>query len=212
MEWALWKPTYMEILSDFHFDPEKDIRAAMVLSKLVETRRIPNYRTIVDKLGEHVSICGASPSLEKEIGNLFGDETIISAGSATSRLMRKGIMPDVVVTDLDGEVEYQVEASSNGALLFVHAHGDNIPALREIVPKLTGPLIPTVQCQPFGTVYNFGGFTDGDRCYTMARHFGIEDIRFIGWDTGNVFNETGKDLEMKRKKLMWADRIVSSFT
>ena len=139
MEWARWKPLYLQILSDFHYDPEGDIQAAMVLSKLVETRRIPNYRTIVDKLGKHVSICGASSSLEKEISNLSGDETIISAGSATSRLMRKGIMPDIVVTDLDGEVEYQVEASSKGALLFVHAHGDNIPALHEIVPKLDRP-------------------------------------------------------------------------
>jgi hypothetical protein len=201
----------LEILSDFHFDPEKDLQAAMVLSKLVETRRIPNFRTIVDKLGKHVSICGASSSLEKEISNLSGDETIISAGSATSRLMRKGIMPDIVVTDLDGEVEYQVEASSNGALLFVHAHGDNIPALHEILPKLTGPIVPTVQCQPFGVVYNFGGFTDGDRCYVMSRHFGVEDIRFIGWNTDNAFNEEGKDLRMKRKKLMWADRIVGGF-
>jgi 2-amino-4-hydroxy-6-hydroxymethyldihydropteridine diphosphokinase len=212
MEWARWKPFYLEILRDFNFDPKKDIEAAMVLSKLVETRRIPNYRTIVDKLGKHVSICGASSSLEKEIGNLSDDETIISAGSATSRLMRKGIMPDVVVTDLDGEVEYQVEASSYGALLFVHAHGDNIPALYALVPKLTGLLVPTVQCQPFGEVYNFGGFTDGDRCYTMARHFGIEDIRFIGWDTDHVFKEGGKDLEMKQKKLMWADRIVGNYS
>jgi len=211
MEWARWKPHYLQILSDFHYDPGRDIQAAMVLSNLVETRRIPNYRTIVDKLGKHVSICGASSSLEKEISNLSGDDTVISAGSATSRLMRKGIMPDIVVTDLDGEVEYQVEASSSGALLFVHAHGDNIPALREIVPKLTGPLVPTVQCQPFSEVYNFGGFTDGDRCYVMSRHFGVEDIRFIGWDTDNAFNEKGKDLEMKRKKLMWADRIVGSF-
>ncbi|MCX6650787.1 MAG: DUF115 domain-containing protein [Methanomassiliicoccales archaeon] len=211
MEWALWRPLYLEILKDFNFDPQADIESALVLSKLIDSQRIPNFCTIVDKLGKSVSICGAAASLENELGNLSADRTIISAGSATGRLMHKGIMPDVIVSDLDGEVEFEIEASAKGVLMFVHAHGDNIPMLRRVVPKLLGPIVPTVQCQPFDDLYNFGGFTDGDRCYVMAKHFGIDDIRFFGWDLANPFFDESKDRGLKRKKLIWAERIIKEY-
>ncbi|HIH76460.1 MAG TPA: DUF115 domain-containing protein, partial [Methanomassiliicoccales archaeon] len=110
-----------------------------------------------------MSIIGAAASMENDIGTLSEGDTMISAGSATARLMKIGIIPDILVTDLDGYVDYEIEAIEKGALAFIHAHGDNLAKINEIVPRLTMPFVPTVQCKPFGNVYNFGGFTDGDR-------------------------------------------------
>jgi len=211
MEWARWKPIYLDILADFGYDARADVRSAMVLAKLVENRRMMIFRTIVDNLGSRVSICGAATSLEHELSNMSSDDTLISAGSATGRMMRQGIMPDIIVSDLDGDVQYEIEASSKGALTFVHAHGDNIESIERYVPMLKGPVIPTVQCQPFGIVYNFGGFTDGDRAYMIARHFGVENIRMIGWDFDRPFPKECSDPFIKKKKLMWAKKLINDF-
>lgn len=210
MEWAVWKPIYQQILQDFDYSASADISAAKKLAGLVVGSEVPSFRTIVERLGERVSICAPAASLEYELDTLSDERTIISAGSATARLMRSGIMPDIIVTDLDGEVEYEIRANNEGALIFVHAHGDNMSMVEKVLPKLKGSIVPTVQCQPFGPVYNFGGFTDGDRSYLIAKHFGVKDIRFIGWDLKNAFPKKGSDLRIKRKKLMWAERIVNN--
>lgn len=134
---------------------------------------------------------------------------MISAGSATSRLMSIGMVPEILVTDLDGNVDMEIEAIEKGALAFIHAHGDNMAKIREIVPMLTKPFVPTVQCKPFANVYNFGGFTDGDRAVVMASHFGVEDIRTLGWDLKHPYPKEGSDPIMKSRKMRWAREIIS---
>ncbi len=66
MEWARWKPMYLEILSEFEYDPAQDERAAEMLSKMIGIERTPRYSDIVDLMGHHVSICGPASSLEME--------------------------------------------------------------------------------------------------------------------------------------------------
>lgn len=209
MEWAEWRPLYVRIMDDLGFDIRSDIKSAERLSKIVMNKRISDYSTIVDKLGQRVSIVGASASLENDIGTLSEEDTIISAGSATSRLMKIGIVPDILVTDLDGDVDYEVAAIERGTLAFIHAHGDNIAKIEQVVPRLTMPFIPTVQCKPFGNLYNFGGFTDGDRAVLMASHFGVERIRVIGWDMDDPYPKEGSDPVLKSRKLKWAREICS---
>jgi hypothetical protein len=211
MEWAVWKPLYLKIVRDFNYSLKADLESAAVLANIVDPSKIPRFRTIADLIGERVSICGAADLLEAELGNLSMHRTIISAGSATERLMVQGIVPDVVVTDLDGDVERQIEASVEGSLVFVHAHGDNIDDIMENVPRFTGPIVPTVQCQPFGYVYNFGGFTDGDRAYFIVKHFGAADIELVGWDTITVGRKGDIDLSVKKKKLIWAERLMNMY-
>jgi len=208
MEWAVWRPLYLQIIDDLGYDIQADVESAEKLSKIVENKRIPNFCTIVEKLGQHVSIIGASHSLENDIGRLSAEETIISAGSATARLIKIGVMPDVLVTDLDGDIEYEIEAIENGALAFIHAHGDNMSVIKTVIPKLTTPFVPTVQCKPFGNVYNFGGFTDGDRSVLIALHFGVEHIRTIAWDLSRPYPKEGRDPLTKLKKLNWASKIL----
>jgi len=209
MEWAAWRPIYLEILDDLGFDMRADVESAEKLSRLVVSERIPDYSTIVEKIGQRVSIAGAAASLEDDIGTLSAANRLISAGSATARLMRMGFVPDVIVTDLDGDVCYELEAIEKGALAFIHAHGDNMPKIEEVVPRLTRPFVPTVQCKPFGNVFNFGGFTDGDRAVLIARHFGAKHISTIGWDLEHPYPKEGSDPNMKSRKLRWAREILS---
>jgi uncharacterized Rossmann fold enzyme len=209
MEWADWRPLYLQILDDLGFDIRSDVESAEKLSILVRTKRIPNYCTIVEKLGQRVSIVGAAASLEDDVGTLLEEDTILSAGSATARLMKIGIVPDILVTDLDGDVDYEIEAIREGSLAFIHAHGDNMANINEVVPRLTMPFVPTVQCKPFGNVYNFGGFTDGDRAVLIASHFGVKNISTIGWDLDHPYPKERSDPVMKSRKLRWARKIVS---
>jgi uncharacterized Rossmann fold enzyme len=209
MEWAEWRPIYLELMDDLGFDIRADVKSAEILSKLVLSKRIPDYSTIVEKLGQRVSIAGPATSLEDDVSTLSKGETVISAGSATARLIHMGIMPDIIVTDMDGDVSCEIEAIRGGALAFVHAHGDNMTRIEEVVPVLDRPFVPTVQCKPFGNVYNFGGFTDGDRALIMSSHFGVRNIRTIGWDLDRPYGKEGSDPSMKRRKLLWAKEILS---
>ena len=210
MEWAHWEPLYLEILSEFNYDPAEDERAAKVLSKMIRIERTPPYSDIVEMVGHHVSICGPASSLEAELDTMSGPSTIVSAGSATERLLQAGLRPDIIVTDLDGSPGADIEANSKGALAFVHAHGDNIPLLKEYVPRMTGAIVPTVQCRPFGNVYNFGGFTDGDRAFLIAKHFGAKEILLVGWDLDSPAPKQGRDPMVKQRKLNCASRIINN--
>ncbi len=111
-----------------------------------------------------------------------GDYIKIAAGSACSLLIEKGIWPDIVVTDLDGDVRDQVEANEKGAIVVIHAHGDNMNALKEWVPRFRGQVFGTTQVEPRGNIHNFGGFTDGDRAVFLAAHFGVDRVLLQGFD------------------------------
>jgi uncharacterized Rossmann fold enzyme len=119
------------------------------------------------------------------------------------------VVPEVIVTDMDGRVEDQIRAVELGSIALVHAHGDNIPKLKAYVPRFRA-CIGTTQARPFGRLQNFGGFTDGDRAVFMAEHLGARAAVLYGMDfQGEVgrysFKEGG---ERKRKKLLWAERLI----
>lgn len=117
-------------------------------------------------------------------------------------------LPDIIVTDLDGNVEDQIKANEMGSIAVIHAHGDNIPAIRKYAPLFKGRVVLTTQSEPFDNVYNFGGFTDGDRAFLMAKHFGATKISLFGFDFENPREKEGKDIEIKRKKLKWAKKLI----
>jgi hypothetical protein len=86
-----------------------------------------------------------------------------------------------------------------------HAHGDNVPAVREWVPRFSlDAVIPTTQAAPAPPVENFGGFTDGDRAAFLADHLGAASLRFVGWE----FDDPAVGA-MKAKKLRWAARLLT---
>ncbi|MEE8401643.1 MAG: 6-hydroxymethylpterin diphosphokinase MptE-like protein, partial [Candidatus Hydrothermarchaeaceae archaeon] len=149
---------------------------------------------------------GAGPSLErlKEVP----EGTSIAADGATSFFIDNGLVPDIIVTDLDGKIEDLLLANRKGSIVVIHAHGDNIPALK-YAREFNAPL-GTTQAEPFGRLYNFGGFMDGDRSVFLARHFGAKKICLFGMDTGseNSRYSFSKNPKVTRKKLVWTTRLI----
>jgi len=201
MKFEDWEPYYISILSDFDFERFEDENAAKVLSGLTERDDVP----LLDSLcrGHEVTICGNAPCLKDELGVISG--TVIAADAAADFLYTHGIRPDVVFTDLDGATDSFYEMSKKGTLMVIHAHGDNIPLLRNWVPRFEGPVIATTQARPFGHVHNFGGFSDGDRAIFAAEEFQASSVRIVGFDLDD------RDVDpVKRGKLMWARTLLKA--
>ncbi|MHC1593360.1 MAG: 6-hydroxymethylpterin diphosphokinase MptE-like protein [Methermicoccaceae archaeon] len=209
MDW--WMPLYRSILEDFGFDRGADESSAKILGRLVyEVGNGVPVQKLSELLGGKVAlVCGKARTLASDIkkaqeqGMLDGS-VLVAADGATSVLLSLGIVPHIIVSDLDGIMKDIVAASKEGSLVVVHAHGDNIPLLWEHVPVLKG-VVATTQSTPFDGVYNFGGFTDGDRCVFLAKTFGASKVVLLGFD----FYDATRGAT-KRKKLVWARRLIYS--
>ncbi len=208
MEYAEWEPVYLEIVRDLGLDIGEDENSVRVLKALTLNSDLAMDDVLAEAIGTEVTVFGDAGSLEEDIGKGEPRGTLISAGSATDRVVEAGIAPDIVVTDLDGDVDYQIEASGSGAITLILAHGDNYDAVVRYAREFRGPLVLTTQSRPFGTVANYGGFTDGDRAVCTARHFGAARIFLHGFDFDRPRLRSGDDPERSRRKLEWARRII----
>ena len=211
MNFEDWEPIYEDILSDFGFDRLQDETSARLMRTLMLNADIITDDELAASLKDKAVIFGGADSLKDEIAGKRFEGTLISAGSATATVMACGIVPDIVVTDLDGDVEAQIEASRRGAITLLHAHGDNADAIMRYVKSFTGKVVLTTQSKPDNLRCNYGGFTDGDRAFCMARHFGITDITLVGFDYDHPSMKEDSDPLMKAKKLRWAEKIITSF-
>ena len=221
MDYNKWEPFYREIVNDFSYSFEDDEKAAEILNKLVQKN---NSCFAIDKLEDlikdrEIVIFGAASSLEASIlehKNKLKDRLKIAADGATSALLKHDIMPDIIVTDLDGNISDQINANLQGSLIVVHAHGDNIDKLKKYVLKFKSKLIGTTQSNPesYDNIYNFGGFTDGDRAVYLADHFNARAIDLIGFEFNNEVGKysftKNKDKALKLKKLKWCKYLIDS--
>ncbi|MBU4374646.1 MAG: DUF115 domain-containing protein [Euryarchaeota archaeon] len=210
MKFEEWEPIYKLVLEDMGFDRAEDEHAAFLLSEMLEIKARKKDEVVgIDALreaikGKDVLVCGKAPTLAEEIKNVgFKKYVTIAADGATSILMDSGITPDIIVTDLDGNMDDEARA---GAIMVVHAHGDNMEALGKEVPRLRR-VIGTTQSKPLKNVYNFGGFTDGDRSVFLAKEMEARTIMLIGFDFKDE-NVT----PLKKKKLVWAERLIKVVT
>lgn len=209
MDFSEWEPIYVEILDDFGFSREDDENSVRILKALTLSSDLRSGDEAAEALGDVVTVVGNAPCLEDDISKGIKG-TVLCSGSAVCRLMAGGIVPDMIFTDLDGDIDAQMDASSKGAITFIHAHGDNSDLIMQYAGMFKGPVVLTTQSTPEYTVFNYGGFTDGDRAYCFARHFGVRDIRLAGFDYDNPMPKEGSDPEMKRRKLAWARNIISN--
>ncbi len=201
MKYDDWEPIYERILQDFGFDRGGDIRARDVLDGFVD-------EFDVDRLGmenTRVAIAGGHiPTLREELDVVRDADVVVAASSAADALLEADIEIDLVVTDLDKTPETAVDLSKAGVPVAVHAHGDNISAIRRYLPRFeTDQVMGTTQTAPTHNVYNFGGFTDGDRGAFIADHLGARELVFPGWD----FDDESVGTQ-KRRKLAWAERLL----
>jgi hypothetical protein len=204
MEFEIWKPVYSRILEDMGFSREEDERAALILSRMLDPAKSAEVSALHELIGgKNALVCGNAPCLKNELESVDTKKyVIIAADGAAAVILDSGVVPDVIVTDLDGDVEKEIIANSRGSLMVVHAHGDNIGKLERYVPLLHN-IIGSTQSVPLENVYNFGGFSDGDRCVFLAREFGAANIDLIGFD----FND--EDVTpIKKKKLRWARELI----
>jgi len=213
-----WEPIYKKIVDDFGFSIKKDKLAADILEELLQR----NKKFSIEELNilihnKEVIVFGAGPSLENSIEinkKEFSDKINIAADGATTALLEKNILPDIIVTDLDGKVSDQIIANSKNSIVVVHAHGDNIDKIKRYVPEFKWKIIGSTQTNPkaYKNVYNFGGFTDGDRAVFLASHFNAKKIHLIGFDfdgeIGKYSFSKDKDNNLKLKKLKWCKYLV----
>ena len=195
-----WEPIYQEICEYFSFDPAEDDRAAHILADLTTQDATDLLKNLI--AGEQVTVCGNAPTLVQELDTITG--VIIAADAASGVLIQHDITPDVIVTDLDGIEDEAITLNKKGTILVVHAHGDNIPRIRTWVPRMKGPLVLTTQGKPFNHVYNFGGFTDGDRAVYLAYEMQASDVKLAGFDLDDP-----EVTPMKKGKLRWARKLLS---
>ena len=210
MRFEEWSPIYERILSDFGYDRRQDETSARLLRTLMVNADIIDDDELSQSIADRVYVLGAADTLRDEMHGRVFDGTIISAGSATAVVMDEGIVPDIVVTDLDGDVKSQIEASRKGAITLIHAHGDNADAIMQYSKSFTGKVVLTTQSKPDNLLRNYGGFTDGDRAYCMAKHFGASDIVLLGFDFDHPSYKDGSDPDVKLRKLRWAREIIGS--
>ncbi|MDR0508953.1 MAG: DUF115 domain-containing protein, partial [Candidatus Methanoplasma sp.] len=141
-----WEPLYEEILEDFGYDRAYDESSARMLKALMMNSDLMQDEDVV--VHKKATVFGCSDDLENDIKAVPPQGTLIASGSSVGRLKEAGIFPDIVVTDLDGEIEPQIEASKMGAVTFMHAHGDNSELIQKHAHDFLGPVILTTQSRP----------------------------------------------------------------
>ena len=200
MQFSEWEPHYQEILEYFGIDRAGDEEAARLLASLLACDNILSLASLTD--GNDVTVCGNAPCLRDELGKITG--IVFAADAAAEVLDTHGIRPDAIFTDLDGATDRFIEMNRGGTLVVIHAHGDNMPLLRHWVPRFPGKVVGTTQAAPLPHVYNFGGFTDGDRAVFTADELGASRITLVGFD----LDDRNVD-PMKRGKLHWARKLLA---
>lgn len=205
-----WFPLYEEILADMGYDRSADEACARVLKAVTMSSDLVAEDDVAHIFGREATVFGDAACLESDMGEMGVHGTTVASGSCVHRLLDAGVLPAVVVTDLDGDIASQLEASSSGSLTFIHAHGDNMDLVREYARRFTGPIILTTQSVPDTVVANYGGFTDGDRAVCIAQEFGAADVWLEGFDFLHPNPKPGSDPGTKLRKLAWAERIIRS--
>ncbi len=197
-----WKKRYFDILKEFSYSEKKDIESAIKLNSfLKKSNTIQKMIPLIE--GKTVFVIGSGPSLSTAIPRLkkYKKSIKIAADSSVKPLVENGIIPDIIITDLDGDESTLKNIAKTKSIFVVHAHGDNIEKL-DLVKKFKN-CIGTTQSKPFSKIQNFGGFTDGDRGVFLANHFKAKKIILFGMDFGNKIGKFSNTKKRERQtKLM----------
>ncbi len=206
-----WESKYREILKEFGYSRKKDNQSCKLLDSLLPKKtRITKIKDLIEN--KPVFVVGAGPSLQSGISILkkYKKITKIVADGATTAMIENKLKPDIVVTDLDGDIKTLKKAGKTNTIMVVHAHGDNTKKIYLV--KNFKNCIGTTQTKPLGKIHNFGGFTDGDRCVFLANHFKAKKIILLGMDFGTRIGKYSKSTVVNRtikiKKLRRGKKLL----
>ena len=206
-----WQKRYLQILKEFNYTEKKDKESAILLDSIL--RNSDTEKKIEKMISKKtVFVIGSGPSLSIAISKLknFKETIKIVADSAVKPLVDNEIVPDIIITDLDGDEPTLKKLGKTKSIIVVHAHGDNIKKL-EFASQFKNS-IGTTQTKPFGKLHNFGGFTDGDRGVFLANQFGAKKIILFGMDLGNRIGKFSNTKKAERKtkimKLQTAESLL----
>ena len=201
MNFETFEPMYEAVLADFGFERAADERARDVAAEL--STPFPLDR-LGDWRGATVVVAGAAPRLADDVALARDADVVVAASTAVDVLREHDVAVDCMVTDLDKNPDTAAALTRDGVPVAAHAHGDNVPAVREWLPRFADEwTLATTQAAPTGPVVNPGGFTDGDRAAFLADHVGAGELVFPGWE----FDDPDVD-PMKARKLDWAARLL----
>lgn len=199
-----WYSRYKEIQKILNISEKRDVEAAILLNSIIKN---PVSSKKIERIvrTKSVFVIGSGPSLKNSFRVIKDYQEVpkIVADSSIKSVLDNGITPDIVVTDLDGDLDSLTRIGRNNTVMVVHAHGDNISKL--FLAEKFRNCIGTTQTRPYKKINNFGGFTDGDRCVFLANYFGAKNIILFGMDFGErigTYSHTkDQDTEIKLKKL-----------
>ena len=204
-----WKTLFKEIRKEFGYKEIDDLHSAQKLNSLLKKE----FQELIS--GKVVFVIGAGPSLSKSLSYIkrCKNVTKIVADGAVQALLEKNIRPDILVTDLDGDLKSIKKIGKTKIPIIVHAHGDNSDRLQMV--KNFSNVSGTTQTNRFGKIENFGGFTDGDRCVFLGEFFEAKKIVLIGMDFGQEIGKYSKqkvtNRKIKLKKLKFGKKILEWF-
>jgi len=208
-----WLKIYEKISKELNLSYQEDLRATEFLAVLIRNKGLDAkvLEPILSK--KNVIIAGAGPSIVEDLESIKKIDrkkvvyiTCDGATKAFQEVMED--IPDIIVTDLDGFPKEQVACAKEGSIVVAHAHADNKEQIATYVPKID-KIIGTTQVRPKEKVYNFGGFTDGDRAAFIAGSFNPNSITLIGMNLSEevgtyskpiIFDRTRKIIKLKIAK------------
>ena len=209
-----WKTLFKEIRKEFGYKEIDDLHSAQKLNSFLKKKFLKKeFQELIS--GKVVFVIGAGPSLSKSLSYIkrCKNVTKIVADGAVQALLEKNIRPDILVTDLDGDLKSIKKIGKTKIPIIVHAHGDNFDRL-EMVKNFSN-VNGTTQTNRFGKIENFGGFTDGDRCVFLGEFFEAKKIVLIGMDFGQEIGKYSKqkvtNRKIKLKKLKFGKKILEWF-
>jgi uncharacterized Rossmann fold enzyme len=223
---------YKFIVTELGLDIDADIDSTKIVEKYLLEYFPTSRGNVLDKLGNLLKkpclIAGAGPTLEQDFNDCIEHEIIekvtnIAVNGTCSLFYQLRIRPQIVVTDLDGDWDAIVWAIKQGAVTLIHAHGDNLEIIKAFFKNFRKELQSkfvwgSTQNDLKTDLFNFGGFTDGDRAIFLCFHFQTPLIGLIGFDFGEKIGKystlnlyLNKDILKKQKKFKIALSLISKY-
>ena len=226
------KDEYSKIVEKLNLSVSEDISSSKNLEFLLKAIDSINNSEIFQNLTRFLKspclIAGGGPSIEGDLErciemDLLEKMTIIAVDGTCKLFHEIKSIPNILVTDLDGDWSSIYWAIKKETTTLIHAHGDNHHLIDEFFLEYEdlrhqSNIWGTTQNYISSDLFNFGGFTDGDRAIFLAFHFQTPVIGIIGFDFGNEIGKYSlshpsivKNLSRKKLKFEIALGLLEQF-